>query len=200
MTAVLFAAVIDRRYRRNLVIERFGLKTSAVTFRAGRVSAITAEQHAHVHFVGLALEPAEKSAHAVPAIVLVIFVVDAIAAFLAVDDEILIGFRQFLEWNANVDLFPGAGAQQILLRFAEFVAAKNAHDAFFDAEAAIRNRLVQIDRDGATEAAAFRTRAERIVETEKTRRRRANVDVAMRAMPAGGERMLGFRNGLTAAD
>ena len=106
---------------------------------------------------------------------------------LAVDDEILIGLRQFLEWQMHVDLLAGAGAQQILLRFAHFFAAKNAHRALRDGERAIGNGAVQIDRDRATEAATLRTGAERIIETEKAGRGRTNIEIAMRAMPAGAE-------------
>ena len=112
-----------------------------------------------MHFVGFALEPFEKSAHAVPAIVFVIVVGVFAAALLAVDDEILIGFRQFFEWKVNVDLLSSAGAQQILLRFAHFFAAKNTDRALCDRERTIRDRAIQIDRDRATETAAFGTRA-----------------------------------------
>ena len=63
-----------------------------------------------MHFVGLAFEPAEESAHAVPAIVFVI-VIDTIRAFLAIDHEVLVGFREFFERNANVDLLARAGPQ-----------------------------------------------------------------------------------------
>src|SRR3982074_921510 len=52
-------------------IERFRLKSPSVALRTRRVSAITAEQDAHMHLISLALEPAEKAAHAVPAIVVV---------------------------------------------------------------------------------------------------------------------------------
>jgi len=81
-----------------------------------------------------------------------------------------------------------ARAKQIFLRFAKLGPAKNAHDAVFDRETAIRNRFVEINRDRATESAAFRTRAERIVETEETGSRWANIEIAMRAMPTSGER------------
>ena len=94
-----------------------------------------------MHFVGIALEPPEESAHAVPAIV-VIIVVTLVAAFLAINHEVLIGLRQFLERNVDVYLFPRARPQQILLRFAEFLSAKNAHRALCDAQAAIGNRFV----------------------------------------------------------
>ena len=142
-----------------------------------------------MHFVGLALEPFEKSADAVPTIVLVILFAVFARALLALDHEILVAFRQFLEWKMDVDLLPGAGAEQVLLRFAHFFAAENAHRALRDGERPIGDRAVEIDRDGAAEAAALRAGAERIVETEKSRRRRPDIEIAMRAMPAGGEGM-----------
>ena len=167
MSAVcLHSAVIDRRYRSNFVIERLGLKASAVATRAGRVSAIATEQNAHVHLVGLALEPAEKAANAVPAIVFVILVGVIARALLAFDDEILIGLRQFLERHIDIDLFARAGPEQVLLRFAKLIAAKNSHHALLDTQIAIRNRFVQIDRNRASKSAAFGTGTEWIVKAE----------------------------------
>ena len=82
------------------------------------------------------------------------------AALFAVDDEVLIGFRQFFERKMNIDFFAGAGAQQILLRFAQFFAAKNTHRALRDAESE-RSGIArfEIDRDGATETATLGTGA-----------------------------------------
>ena len=143
-----------------------------------------------MHFVGLALEPFEKSAHAVPAIVLrQLFDVGVFVTRLAVDDEILIGLRQVLEGSMDVDLFPGAGPHEIALRFAHFFAAKNTDGALCNAERAIGDGAIQVDRDRAAEAAAFWARAKRIVKTEKPRSRRTDIEIAVRAMPAGGERM-----------
>ena len=180
----ILAAVIDRRYRRNFIVQRLGLKTAAFATRAGRVGAITTEQHAHVHFVSFALGPAKKPAHTVPAIVFV-FVVTAVAALFPVDDKFLVGLRQFLERKVDVDLLPRTRPQQILLRLAEFFAAKNAHLALLDAEIPVRDRLVQIDRNRPAKAAALRTSSKRIIKTEETGRGRPYVDVAMRAMPTG---------------
>src|SRR5882724_11299669 len=95
--ALIRPTVIDRRYKS--IIERFRLKSSAVALRTSCVSAITAEQDAHMHLVSLALEPAEESTHAVPAIVVVLIVFDGVAALLPVDDKLLVGFREFVEWN-----------------------------------------------------------------------------------------------------
>ena len=69
-----------------------------------------------MHFVSLALEPFEKSAHAVPAIVLrQLFDVGVFIARFAVNDKILVGFRQVLEGHANIDFFPRAGSHQVAL-------------------------------------------------------------------------------------
>ena len=140
--AFIRPTVIDRRSRRDLKIQRLRLESPAVAFRTGGVSAISAEQHPHVHLVSLALGPAEKSADAVPAIVLIVLVLDPIGTFLAVDDEILIGLRQFFERKIDIDFFARTGAEQILLRFAELLSAKNTDNAFFDAETSVRQRLV----------------------------------------------------------
>src|SRR5205085_129956 len=103
--------------------------------------------------------------------------------------EILVGFRQLLERRPDIDLFARAGPHQVALRFPHFFAAKNADRALRDRERAIGDGLVQIDRNRPAEPAAFRTGAERIVEAEKARRWRADIEIAMGAMPAGGERM-----------
>src|SRR5438270_10381965 len=118
--------------RDNFVIQRFRLKTSAIALWTNRVGAIAAEQYAHVHFVNLRFEPAKESADAVPTIILVIILGVFTTALLAVDDEVLIRLRQFVERNIDVDLFAGAGAKEISLRFTEFVTAKNANHALFD--------------------------------------------------------------------
>src|SRR5205807_2294503 len=100
-------------------------------------------------------------------------------------DEIAI-----VERRMHIDLLASTRPQQILLGFAHFLPAKNAHHPLSDRERSVRNRAIQINRDGATEPTAFRAGAKRIIEAEKPRRRRADVEVAMRAMPAGGEWVL----------
>src|SRR5947207_7384824 len=187
MSAVgLIPAAIDRR-RYNFVIQSLRLVTSTVTARTFHISAIATEEDADVHFVSLRFEPAKETAHSVPAIILVIVIGVFAPTFLTVNDEILIGLGQFLERPMHIDLLAGTGTQQILLGFAHSLPAKNEHHPLCDREGPVRDRAIQIDRDGATEATAFRTRAKRIVEAEKPRRRRTDVEIAMRAMPTGGE-------------
>ena len=85
-----------------------------------------------MHLVGLALEPAEKTANAIPAIVFVVIVGVIVRALFTFYDEILVGLRQFLEWHIDIDLFAGAGPEQILLRFAKLGPAKNSHYPLLD--------------------------------------------------------------------
>src|SRR4051812_12043844 len=143
-----------------------------------------------MHFVGLALEPFEKTANAVPAIVLRQFLdVGVFVARFTVDDKLLVGLGQILERNSDIDFVPRTGAHQVALRFAHLFAAKNANRALGDRERTVRDRFVQVDRDRPAKAAALRTGAEGIVEAEKAGRWRTNVEIAMRAMPAGRIRM-----------
>src|SRR5216110_2100692 len=46
--------------------QRLGLQAGAATGRTRRVGAVARQEHAHVHFVGLGLEPPEKARDAVP--------------------------------------------------------------------------------------------------------------------------------------
>src|SRR5437899_11879108 len=177
MSAVrLSPAASDRSY--NFVIQCLRLVASTVTAWTFYISAIATEQHAHVHFVSLRFEPAKETAHSVPAVILVIVIGVFAPTFLPVDDKILVSLGQFLETPMHIDLLAGTGTQQILLRFAHFLPAKNAHHSLRDRERPVRDRAIQIDRDRAAEPAAFRAGAKRIVETEKSRARRSNVEIA----------------------
>src|SRR5439155_6293557 len=182
----LISGVTDRRY--NFVVQGLRLVTSTLTARTFHISAVSTEQDAHVHLVSLRFEPAKETADPVPAIIFVILIRVFVRAFLPVDDKILVSLREFLEWCVDIDLLAGTSAQQILLRFAHFLPAKNAHHPLRDRARAVRDRAIQIDRNGAAEAAAFRAGTKRIVETEKSRARRSNVEIAMRAVPAGRKR------------
>src|SRR2546425_7827116 len=46
--------------------QRIGLEARAAAGRTGRVGAIARQEHAHVHFVGLGLQPPEETRDAVP--------------------------------------------------------------------------------------------------------------------------------------
>src|SRR5204862_4541510 len=108
--------------------------------------------------------------------------------FLAIDDKILIGLRQLLERRVHINLLASTSAQQILLRFAHFLSAKDAHHALRDRERSVGHGAIQINRNSAPKYTAFCACAERTVETEKAWTRRPNVEIAVRTMPAGGKR------------
>src|SRR4051812_17059760 len=140
----------------NPIIQRLGLKTSSLTARTCGVSAVAAKQNPHMHLISIALEPAEESAHPVPTII-VIFFIPTVRPSFTIDDEILIGLRQFFERNVDINFFPGTRAKQILLRFAEFLTAKYTHRALANAEASVGQRFIQVDSDGSAKSATFRT-------------------------------------------
>src|SRR5437870_13278829 len=100
---------MDRRC--NFVIQRVCLIPSAPAFGTPDVSAIAAEQDAHMHLVSFALQPAKEPADAVPPIVFVVFFSVFAAALLAFDNEILIGLRQLFEGHIDIDLFASTGAE-----------------------------------------------------------------------------------------
>src|SRR3954468_19753447 len=156
MGAVFFISAVAGRY--NSIIERFRLISAAVAAGTRGVSPVATEQHPNMHFVGVPFEPPEKSADSVPTIVVVIFL-PVIGPSFTFDDKVLVRFGQFLERNVDVDVFAGAGPQQILLRFAEFLAAKDPHHALTNGKTSVRKRFVQVDRYGSPKTAAFRTSA-----------------------------------------
>src|ERR1700737_1735723 len=102
------SAVIARRY--NLIIERFGLITPTLAAWTCGVSPITAKQHPNMHFVGIALKPPEKSAHSVPATIIII-VISSIPASFPVDDKVLICLWQLFKRDIYVDVLARAGAE-----------------------------------------------------------------------------------------
>ena len=78
-------------------VQCLGLVASAAALRAFVVAAITAEQHADVHFVGLGLEPIEISLHAIPAAIVPNFAQSFTRTAVAFDDPLLVGLGQIFE-------------------------------------------------------------------------------------------------------
>ena len=166
-----------------------------MTFRTRLVVAIAAEQDADVHLVGFRFEPAEESLHAIPDAVIQILAGN-IGPALAVHHPILIGLGQVLEGLVHIHFPQGRGAQQIALASLRLGGLERLHHPGGEGERAVRHDAVPIKADDAAEAFAIRTSAERIIEGEEPGAGRADIEVAMRAMPAGGERMLDFRFGI----
>ena len=99
------------------VVEGFRLVASAMATRAFVVAAVTAEEHADVHFVGLGFEPVEITLHAIPTVVVPNFTQGLAGLALAVDDPFLVGFRQVFERAMQVDVATAGVAEEIGLAF-----------------------------------------------------------------------------------
>src|ERR1700704_5369433 len=107
-------------------IQSFRLQASAPAFWTRLVAAIAAEKHADVHLVGLGLKPGEESLYAVPLPMLPGFLG---ISTLAINDPILIGFRQLIERTVHVAFVPGRGPQKIALELPRLAALERFHHA-----------------------------------------------------------------------
>ena len=163
------------------VVQRLGLEAASMADRAGLVAAVAGEQHADVHFVGFALEPAEVAVDAIPLAGFPGFGGDE--AGFAFNDEVAVGLREAFE--SAVDIYPAlaAVAQEVVLALGGLAALEGTNDAFGNRERGVGNDAMHVDADDAAEAFALRARAEGGVETEEAGRGRANVEIAGGAMP-----------------
>src|SRR5687768_2518273 len=100
------AELVELRERAALPFraERLGLQALAAAIRARVVGPIAREKDAHVHLVGVLLEPAEEALEAIPKLRPRLAVFFAVAG-LAVDDETLLLQRQRRERHIGWNLF-----------------------------------------------------------------------------------------------
>ena len=175
-----------QRLPRRAEIQRRLLIPPALAIRAQRVAAVAAEQHADVHFVALRFQPVEEPLHPVPQPVIPQLLTRGPLVF-AVDHPVLLGLRQLVERAHRVDVFRPRAAHEIALALRAVLGLERFHHPERDAQREVGERPQNVDADRPSEAAARGTRAVRMVEAEQARRRRGDVDVAVRAVPAGGE-------------
>ena len=147
---------------------------------------LQAQKDADVHLVGTLFHPLEETIHAVPAMILPEFFAGEIDSFFSLDDEFLIGGREFLKGQMDINVLLRAGLEQIVLALAGLAALEGLHDPGRDAERAIRHDPLVIESDDPSKAPAFRAGAQGIVKAKESRRWRADVVIAMGAMPARG--------------
>ena len=133
--------------------------------RAGLVAAVAGEQHADVHFVGFALEPAEVAVDAIPLAGFPGF--GGVEPGLAFDDEVAVGLREAFESAVDVDAALAAVAQEVVLALGGLAALEGPDDAFGDRERGVGNDAMHVDADDAAEAFALGAGAEGGVETEE---------------------------------
>jgi hypothetical protein len=141
-----------------------------------------------VHLVRLALEVAEKAVHAVPIGAVLAFLVGKLEMLrVALDDPLLHPRREIVKRLVHRHAFLRAETQEVALALGRDAALPRLDHAVPDAEAAVGQRAVVIDLDGAAEAAAGRARAARIVEGEERGRGFAELGAVVGADPGAGE-------------
>ena len=164
-------------------VHRRRLIPPAAAVHAQRVAAVAAQQHADVHLVALRLQPREKPLHPVPQPVFPKLLASRLR-ILPVDHPVLLGLRQLVKGAHRVDVLRPRAAHEVALAFRAVLGLERLHHSHRDAERRVGDRPQDVQPDGAPEAATRRTRALRVIETEQARRRRRDVGVAVRAMPA----------------
>ena len=138
-----------------------------------------------MHLVGLRLQPLEIALHAVPAARLPQLVRASCRRLqFALDDEFLHPRLEIAERLVDRDALARRNAcSRSLLAFERHAALPRLDHAALDAEAAIGQRALVIDLDGAAKAAAGRAGALRIVEGEERGRRLAKLRCRRRDKP-----------------
>ena len=165
--------------------QRVRLETRPTAVAAGRIGPIFGEQHAHVHLVGLALQPFEKTRHAVP---------HAGPAFLPVFPFGLtiehpgtlrgcqIAKRHI---QRNTPLF--RILFDVVLAVMERRRLPGTYGAFSQRFGFIGNDQAVINANDAAKAAAGVAGAQRRVEGKQAGHRVGIMDIAIGAMQVGGE-------------
>src|SRR5207244_2648159 len=130
--------------------------------------------------------PAEVTFDAIPgARPLVLRVLPVIG--IAIDDPLLPFFRKPVERHIRGRLSDFAEFHQVILALGAVAAEPRFDDTLRQRFGAVGQRQVVVDPDDASEAAAGRAGAERMVETEQGRRGLTIFDVALRAVKAIAE-------------
>ena len=141
----------------------FGLEALTTAGGAGIVGAIASEEDAHVHLVGVLLQPPEKPFYAIPIFGPGLPVFFPVAG-LAVDDEGLVFGRQRGERNVGGDFFLFRENVEVFFRFAVDLALPAFDRAVVERERLVGDGEAVVDVDHAAEPTAFRASAEGRVE------------------------------------
>ena len=172
---------IDRSAR-HLHVARFAAQTRAAAAGTREVSAISAEKHADVYLVFLALEPAEEPAD--PFVALTRACRRVVAP---VDDEPLLVGGQLGPGDVEAHFAFSRGPFQLGQLSAVVRLAPRLDGALADRLRRIGDDEIHVELDDVAEAVAGRARAERVVEREQPRLRIFVGDPARAAVEALGE-------------
>ena len=140
----------------------------------GQVAAIAAQEHADVHLVLLALEPAEEAA-------------DAVVVLVALDDERALLVGQIDPRHVEPDARLARRALQLRQLRAVVRLAPRLDGALVDRLRRIGHDQIHVELDDVAEAVAGRAGAERVVEREQPRLRLLVGDAAGAAFEPLGE-------------
>src|SRR5260221_2177652 len=164
--------------------QRLGLQARAVAGRTRRVGAVARQEHAHVHLVGLRLQPAEEARDAVP---------DARPGFspahplgLAFEHPLALFRSEIAEGNVERNAALLRVLLDIVLALVKAGRLPGADRAFAQRLRVVRDDEAVVDADHAPEAAAGLAGAERRVEGKQARQRLGIVDVAFGAVQVRG--------------
>src|ERR1700682_1806549 len=132
---------------------RLGTQARSTALRAERVSAITAQKHAHVQLIFFPFQQIEKTLDATKPFVRV-----------ALQDQMLLLWSQIAVRHINWHAMRAQPALRLRIQRAVTRPGPRLDGALLDCLAWVRNDQVQIEIDGVTEALAPWACAVRIVE------------------------------------
>src|SRR5262249_42279276 len=138
--------------------ERGRSHPGAAALRTERVGAIPREEDPDVDLVALGLEPVEEALHAVE-------------VATAADEDLALVRGEARDRHVRADRVAPARPEEVVVR--RFVRGRvpRSDGPFRERQAAVGDRLLEVDADHAAEALADRARAERRVEGEERRSR-----------------------------
>ena len=158
--ALTHAELVDlgQRLVAHAVEQRVRLEASTVTAFAGEIATVAGQKHAHVHLVGLGLQPAKPPAHAV-------------VVAVAVDDQAPLLLAEVLPGHGSRNLLLLTAVEQLAPLPLRGLDTPGFDRAIFERERWIGHDQIEVNVDGAAEPAAALAGTERAIEGEQVRHR-----------------------------
>ena len=164
----------------------FGLEALAAAGGARVVGTVAREEDAHVHLVGVFLEPAEEALHAIPILRPGLAVFFAVTGF-AVDDEVALLGREGGEGDVGRDLLFLGENVEVFFRFAVDVAFPGLDRSLVDRQRLVGNGEAVVDFDDAAKPSALGAGTEGRIEREESGGGGAESAARFRGVEAAGE-------------
>jgi hypothetical protein len=143
-----------------LEAEGLGLEAFAAAGGAGGVGAVTGQEDADVHLVGLGFHPVEEAFDAIPVTglpeVFELVRGEVVGLAVAVIDPFLLVFGEVFKGALDVDAAFLAVSNEVALAFVAALALEGLDGSLGDGEGWVGDGFFEVDADDAAEAAAFR--------------------------------------------